>query len=116
MVFLFRDKADINLIFILLLSVILHFHHWITPPIVIANESDGLLAYLLIHYIRPLPSIGLVLIFQLLIVSQAIRLNAMLSQFKMFQNISYLPAFTYIILTALFPYWDEISSGLIATH
>jgi hypothetical protein len=38
----------------------------------------------------------------------------MLSQFKMFQNISYLPAFAYIILTALFPYWDEISAGLIA--
>jgi len=113
-VFLFRDKADINLIFILVLSVILHSHQWITPPIVIANESDGLLAYLLIHYIRSLPPIGLVLIFQLLIVSQAIRLNALLSQFKMFQNISYLPAFTYIILTALFPYWDEISAGLIA--
>ena len=38
----------------------------------------------------------------------------MLSQFKMFQNISYLPAFTYIILTALFPFWDVISAGLIA--
>ncbi len=114
MVFLFRDKADINLIFILVLSVILHFHQWITPPIVIANESDGLLAYLLVHYIRPLPPIALVLFFQLLVVSQAVRLNAMLSQFKMFQNISYLPAFAYIILTALFPYWDEISAGLIA--
>jgi MFS family permease len=32
----------------------------------------------------------------------------------MFQHVSYLPGFTYIILTALFPYWDVISSGLVA--
>jgi hypothetical protein len=32
----------------------------------------------------------------------------------MFQQISYVPAFTYIILTAMFPYWDVISAGLIA--
>lgn len=114
MVFLFRDKSDINLIFILVLSVILHFHHWITPPMVIANETDGFLAYLLIHYIRPLPPILLVVFFQLLIFSQAIRLNILLSQFKMFQQISYLPAFTYILLTAVFPYWGQISAGLIA--
>ena len=32
----------------------------------------------------------------------------------MFQQISYIPAFTYVILTAMFPYWDVISAGLIA--
>ncbi|NDD16180.1 MAG: hypothetical protein EB092_04140 [Chitinophagia bacterium] len=32
----------------------------------------------------------------------------------MFQQISYVPAFAYIILTAMFPYWDVISAGLIA--
>lgn len=114
MVFLYRDKSDINIIFILILSVLVHFHQWITPPIVIANETDGILAYLLIHFIKPLPPLGLLLLFQLLIISQALRLNILLSQFKMFQQISYLPAFTYILLTALFPFWDVISAGLIA--
>jgi hypothetical protein len=32
----------------------------------------------------------------------------------MFQHVSYLPAFTFVVLTALFPFWDAISSGLIA--
>jgi hypothetical protein len=32
----------------------------------------------------------------------------------MFQQISYLPAFVYVLLTATFPYWDVISSGLVA--
>lgn len=114
MVFLFRDKSDINLIFVLILSVFLHAHQLITPPIVIANETDGFLAYLLIHYIRPLPPIMLVVFFQLLVFSQAVRLNVLLGQFKMFQHISYLPAFVYILLTAVFPYWDQISAGLIA--
>lgn len=114
MVFLFKDRSDINLIFLVLLSVGLHFHVWIHPPLVIANESDGFLAYLLIHYIKPLPSIVLVILFQLIILSQAIRLNILLSKFKMFQQISYLPAFTYVILTGIFPFWDVISSGLVA--
>ena len=81
---------------------------------VIANESDGFLAYLLIHYIRPLPGIVLIFLFQLLIISQALRLNVLLSQLKMFQQISYLPAFVYVLLTATFSYWDVISSGLVA--
>ncbi|MFZ9302922.1 MAG: hypothetical protein ACO239_06095, partial [Sediminibacterium sp.] len=102
MVFLFRDRSDINILFIIVLSFALHFHNWITPPMVIANESDGFLAYLLIHYIRPLPGIVLIFLFQLLIISQALRLNVLLSQLKMFQQISYLPAFVYVLLTATF--------------
>ena len=114
MVFLFRDRSDINLIFILLLSILVHAHNVVQPPLVIFNESDGLLAVVLMKYIQPLPPLVLTILFQVIILSQAIRLNVMLSQFKMFQQISYLPAFTYILLTALFPYWDAISSGLIA--
>ena len=47
MVFLFRDRSDINVLFLVLLSVAVHFHFYLEPPIVIANPTDGLLAYLL---------------------------------------------------------------------
>jgi hypothetical protein len=47
MVFLFRDRSDINLLFLVLLSVAVHFHFYFEAPIVIANPTDGLLAYLL---------------------------------------------------------------------
>lgn len=114
MVFLFRDKSDINLIFLLVLSVLVHFHVWSHPPLVVANESDGLLSYILIHHVKPLNSLALIILFHVIVLSQAVRINILLSQFKMFQQISYLPAFTYIMLTALFPYWDVISAGLIA--
>lgn len=114
MVFLFRDKSDINIVFLIILSCLVHFHIWFHPPLVVANESDGLLAQFLLHYIKPLSPLILTILFQVLILSQAIRLNILLSQFKMFSQISYLPAFTYILLTALFPYWDVISSGLVA--
>lgn len=114
MVFLFRDRSDINLLFLVLLSVALHFHVWIHPPMVIANPTDGLLPYILANYIKPLPSFVLIVLFQVIILSQAIRLNILMSKLKMFQQVSYLPGFTYIILTALFPYWNVISSGLVA--
>ncbi len=114
MVFLFRDRSDINLLFLVLLSVALHFHIWMEAPMVIANESDGLLAYILVHYVRQLSPLFLMILFQAIILSQAIRLNVLMSRLKMFQQVSYLPGFTYIILTALFPYWDVISSGLVA--
>jgi hypothetical protein len=113
-VFLFRDRSDINLLFLALLSVALHYHIWIHPPLVVANDSDGLIAYLLVHYIKQLPSFVLILLFQTIILSQAIRLNVLMSKLRMFNQISYLPGFTYIILTALFPFWDVISAGLVA--
>lgn len=114
MVFLFRDRSDINLLFLVLLSVALHFHIWISPPMVIANASDGLLPYILVNYVKTLSPFVLIILFQLIILSQAVRLNILMSKLKMFQQVSYLPGFTYIILTALFPYWDVISSGLVA--
>lgn len=114
MVFLFRDKSDINLLFLVLLSVSLHFDLLLTPPVVVANAADGLLAFLLVNYIKPLPPLFLGCLFHLIILTQAIRLNVLFSQFKMFPTITYLPAFTYILLTALFPYWAVISAGLIA--
>ena len=81
---------------------------------VVANASDGLLAQFILNYIKPLSPIALVTIFHFIILSQAIQLNLLLSKLKMFQQTSYLPAFSYIVLTALFPYWDVISTGLIA--
>jgi hypothetical protein len=91
-----------------------HFHFYWEAPIVIANPTDGLLAYLLFHYVKPLPPLALSVIFHLIVIVQALRLNILVSRFKMFQHVSYLPAFTFVVLTALFPFWDAISSGLIA--
>jgi hypothetical protein len=113
-VFLFRDRSDINLLFLALISIALHYHIWIHPPLVVANESDGLIAYLLVHYVKGCSPFILTLLFQIIILSQAIRLNVLMSKLKMFNQVSYLPGFTYIILTALFPYWDVISAGLVA--
>jgi len=113
-VFLFRDRSDINLFFLVLFSVLLHFHVWMHPPLIIANTSDGLLAQFILSYVKPLPPMALIVLFQVIILSQAIRLNMLLGKLKMFQQISYLPAFVYILLTGLFPYWDVISTGLIA--
>jgi hypothetical protein len=114
MVFLFRDRSNLNVLFLVLLSVAVHFHFYFEPPIVIANPTDGLLAYLLFHYVKPLPPLALIVIFHLIVIVQALRLNILVSRFKMFQHVSYLPAFTFVVLTALFPFWDAISSGLIA--
>ncbi len=114
MVFLFRDRSDINVLFLVLLSVAVHFHFYLEPPIVIANPTDGLLAYLLFHYVKPMPPLALIVIFHLIVIVQAQRLNILVSRFKMFQHVSYLPAFTFVVLTAMFPFWDAISSGLIA--
>lgn len=116
MVFLFRDKSDINLLFLLVLSVLLHFDLMFSPPVVVANPADGLLAFLLVNYIKPLPPVFLIGLFHFIILTQAIRLNVLFSQYKMFPIITYLPAFTYILLTALFPYWAVISAGLIANY
>jgi hypothetical protein len=69
-VFLFRDRSDINLLFLVLLSVVLHFHIWMVPPVVVANETDGFFAYLLVHFVKQLHPIVLMILFQTIILNK----------------------------------------------
>ncbi|MEN9686851.1 MAG: hypothetical protein RLZZ28_2637 [Bacteroidota bacterium] len=114
MVFLFRDKSIINIFFLVMLSVGIHFHFLMTTPVLLSENNDGLFTLVLRNYLSNLPQTSLVVFYHLVVLIQAIRLNMVLNDFRMFQNNSYTTAMAYVLLSALFTQWCTVSAALLA--
>ena len=105
MVFLFRDKSVVNIFFLILLSVGIHMHFFMAAPLLIAGQNDGLLSVLLLQYLQGLNPAVLFVSYQAIVLLQAIRLNMVLTDFRMFQTTNYTTAMTYILLTGFLSQW-----------
>lgn len=114
MVFLFRDKSVINFFFLLLLSLAVHLHFFSGPPLVIANLHDGFISEFVIKYIQPLPLPLLVVVYHGLLLFQALRLNSVLNNLRMFHQQAHVTAMAYILFSGFFPEWSAITPALIA--
>ncbi len=114
MVFLFRDKSIANIFFLVILSIGIHVHFFSVPPVVFSTVNDGVFSMLLKKYIAPLPPTVLFMLYHAIVLLQAIRLNFVLNDLKMFQQSSYITAMTYVLLTAVLPQWCSISPALLA--
>lgn len=114
MVFLFRNKSIINIFYLVILSLAVHFHFFTQSPIVVFNNEDGIFSTLLATYIAGLSSTVLFILYHAVIIGQAIRLNLVLNDFRMFQQNNFTTAMAYILLTGLLPQWTVISSALLA--
>ena len=114
MVFLFRDKSIANIFFLVILSIGIHVHFFSVPPVVFSTVNDGVFSMLLKKYIAPLPPTVLFMLYHAIVLLQAIRLNFVLNDLKMFQQSSYITAMTYVLLTAVLPQWCSNSPALLA--
>ena len=114
MVFIFRDKSIINIFFLAILSIAIHAQLFITAPVLIANNNDGFISILISNYLKELSPTLLFIIYQLIILLQAIRLNMVLTDFRMFQSTNYITGMTYILLTGIINQWSSISAALIS--
>jgi len=115
-VFLFRDRSVFNLFTLVLLSLVVHLHFFVSPPQIIWNETNGLFSVLIRTYIRFWPETVLFLLYHVLILSQAIRLNWVLDNMKMFPYSNYVPAMTMVVLSGLFTAGCSISPALFSGH
>jgi hypothetical protein len=113
-VFLFRDKSIINIVFLVLLGLLVHMHGFTTPITVVANNQDGWFAYLLNQYLKEGIHIAGFFIYISVVLLQSIRLNFLLAEQKMFPNSGYTVAMSYLLLTGLLPQWTAISPALMA--
>jgi hypothetical protein len=113
-VFIFRDKSIINIFFLVILSVAIHAQLFITDPVVLVNKNDGYISILLSNYLTNISPTILFIAYQLIILLQAIRLNMVLTDFRMFQTTNYVTAMTYILFTGIISQWSSISAALIS--
>jgi hypothetical protein len=113
-VFLFRDKSIVNIFFLAVLSVGVHLHLFFQAPIVVTNGNDGVFSVVLREYVAGFSATVLFVLYQLIILLQAIRLNMVLSEMRMFQNNTYTIAMAYVLLSGIMTEWCSISPALMA--
>lgn len=114
MVFLFKDKSVINILFLVILSIGVHFHFLISQPLLIANSNDGFISLILQQYFSKLDTSLLFVIYILSLLIQAVRFNLLLNELKMFQQSGYTVGMTYILLSGFTTVWCSISAVLFA--
>lgn len=93
--------------------MLLHARFFIIDPEVIVTKEGGFLNDALI-YLKPLPSFTLIFLYHTIVLLQALRLNYILDNLRMFQKTSLATGLAYILLTALYPAWNNITPALIA--
>ena len=114
MVFLFRSKSIINIFFLALLSTFVHFHFFIHPPLIETNSYDGVFSLLINKYVSRLTEAPLFILYHVIVLIQAIRLNMVMNDFRMYQTANYTSAMAYVLLTGLLSQWGSITSALMA--
>lgn len=113
-VFLFRDKSIINIFFLAILAVAVHLHFFVDAPPVIADDNDGLFSFVLRKYVSGLSPTVLFVLYLAMVLIQAIRLNMVLSDLRMFQATNYTAAMAYVLLSGMFTQWCSITAALVA--
>lgn len=112
MVAFFRDRSAASVFWVILLSIVLHAHFFVHPPEVIITEEDGLLYYIL-KPLTVLPGIVIVILYQLVLIIAALRLNYVLNDLRMFNKSAFTTAMSYILLASLFAKWNNLLPALI---
>lgn len=112
MVSLFRENSSGSIFWLLLLSLGLHASFLVSAPEIVAAHGAGALGGLF-FLLPPVPSFILVILYHTLVVLQALRLNHIASELRMFSKVSFTVAMSYLLLTALFAPWAHITPALI---
>lgn len=114
MVFLFRDKSIANIFFLSVLSIVVHLHFFSSVPVVITDQHDGLISMVLTSYIAGQSQTVLFVLYHIVVLLQALRLNMVLNDQRMFHQYTYMVAMCYVLLSAILPQWCSISSALVS--
>ena len=116
MIALFRDKSIVTVFLLAILSVLVHLHIFF-HPVVIHNEIDnGLISSFINHYFSAIIPGVLSLLYIFIILSQAIILNTLLNEWKMYQKAALTTAAAFILLTGCFPEFSNISPALLNNY
>ena len=112
MVSLFKQKSSSSVLLLAILSLLVHAIFLIDPPEIVYKNDSGLSGYLF-SLLPQLPEVLCSFLYHVIVLVQAVRLNYILQNHRMVQ-VGFLPAMTYILFTALYPYWNNITPALLS--
>lgn len=112
MVSFFKDKSPASVFALVIVAFVTRAFFWDHLPSVVTLQNDGLIYYLLSSF-SLLHGIVLAFIYFGVVLIQALRLNYALNDIRMFSRTAYTTALAYVLLTAIVPAWNNISSALV---
>lgn len=113
MVALFKDRSPATIIWLFILSFIVHSHFIVNPPVVPNIGHDGLLSIFLLKYIANLSPVFLIFLYHAIVLIQALRLNFLFNDHRMYSKTNFLAAMVYVLLTGIFTEWSNLTPALI---
>jgi len=108
----FKDKSPAAVFGLVIVSIGIRAFFWKQLPTIVTSPDDGLIYYLLIRLFA-LHGSAIAVLYHLLVVVQALRLNYALNDVRMFSKPAYTTALAYVLLTALLPSWNNLTSALV---
>ena len=114
MVALFKDRSPATILWLFLLSVVVHSQFLIVPPKIVGVEEDGIISMVLNKYVSLLNPLIITILYHAIVLLQALRLNYLFTDNRMFSKVNYLTAMVYILLTGIFQEWSYLTPALIA--
>lgn len=114
MVLLFKERSPAIIVWVLLLMLGLHAHSFFEQPVIVTQHKDGLISFVLREYVSFLTPPLITAIYLLLLLSQALRLNYLMNELRMFQHSNFLTAMSYVMFASLMPAWHTLSAALVA--
>lgn len=114
MVVLFRERSPASIIWVLLIAFGLHAHCFMEQPVVLSTAKDGLISYFLRLFLADLKGLPVFMLYMLLLLVQALRLNYVMNDLRMFQYSNFLTAMSYVMFASLLPQWHTVSPALVA--
>lgn len=109
----FKRNTPFNIFWLLFFAIVLKLHTFLYPQVPVAGDSDGFLYLQFLRFLEPVGShwralysiIEFVLLF-----TQAITINKLVNDQKLFNKANYLPGMCFLLVTSLFPGWSRLSS------
>ena len=112
----FRTNNPFSIVLLFFYGLILRYAAFIDPHTPQAQLTDGFLYHGLLKSLEDMgrnsPIIYAVISYFLVFI-QALMLNNFMHQHRLLAKSNYLPALSYILITAMFPEWCNLSSTLI---
>lgn len=114
---LFKSNNPLSIIFLFFYGILLRFAVFLAPTKPVVFPLDGVLYK---YAIKVMAQWGISnsLIFSFLaylfIFIQALLLNKYINQYRMFSRVNFLPAYSYVLISAIFPEWWLMSAALVS--
>ena len=102
MISIFRDKSIISIFSLALCALLIHLHIFIVPVVIKSDANTGVFSWVLKTYLTQLKPFLINFLYIALLLLQAIRLNIVLNNSKMFNKSGFTTGFAFILLTGLF--------------